>query len=77
MRRPGFLRSHALFVTDDKTIGAGRGCEFEIRRSDCFHGIGKAGVIFRAYKRVYRHRADLHIQVFGRSDFQHGVKRVE
>lgn len=61
----------------DKAIRVGRSPEHEILCPDCAQGIGKAGVVFRADQRVYRHGADLHIQVFGSPDFQHGVQGVE
>ena len=58
----------------DKAVCVGRSREHEILCPDCFHGISKTGVVFRADQRVYRHCADLHIQVFGSPDFQHGVQ---
>lgn len=62
---------------DDKAFCVGRGFKFERRCADCFKRISEAVAFLRAYKRVYSRFSDLHIQIFGSPDFQHGVQRVK
>ena len=51
--------------------------EFESGFAEGLHRICKTDVFGIADKCVYRSSADLQIQVFRTTDFQHGVKRVE
>ena len=61
----------------DKQVYVRNSAEIETLCPDCFHGISKTDGVFRADKCVYRRRADLHVQVFGSTYFQHGIESVE
>lgn len=51
--------------------------ELESGFAEGLHRICKTDVFGITDKRIYRSRADLHIQAFRTADSQHGVKRVE